>query len=49
MMVTFWLVVSREGLEGSFTTRAEAVDYMNELRGIGVSGLRIQQKDIDHG
>jgi len=49
MIVTFWLVMSREGLEGSFTSQADAAAYLKELREIGVSGLRIQRKAVEHG
>lgn len=45
-MTTFYLVMSTDGLEGSFTTRPDAEEYLRELRDIGVTGLRIATKDI---
>lgn len=37
----FYLVISDEGLEGSFQVEADAVGYLNELKEIGVTKLRI--------
>lgn len=45
-MTTFYLVVSSEGLEGSFLTRADADAYLSELRAIGVSGLRVEVREV---
>lgn len=44
--MTFYLVVSSEGLEGSFPVRADAEAYLRELREIGVDGLRIEVKEV---
>ena len=35
-MTTFYLVISSDGLEGSFTREAAAWAYLKELREIGV-------------
>ena len=46
-MTTFYLVKSSEGLEGSFTTAADAAGYRDELQAIGISGLTIHTKAVD--
>lgn len=43
---TFYLVMSAEGLEGSFTSEADADAYRRELRAIGIARLRIERKEI---
>ena len=45
-MTTFYLVFSAEGLEGSFTTEADADAYRRELRTIGIARLRIERKEV---
>lgn len=42
----FYLVMSRDGLEGAFPVRADAEAYAAELRSIGVAGLRIVPKEV---
>ena len=45
--MTFYLVISSDqGLEGSFPNREDAEAYLKELKGIGVTGLRIEVKDV---
>lgn len=46
MTKTFYVVLSRDGIEGCFPERADAEAYLAELRGIGVAGLRIEVREI---
>lgn len=45
-LMTFYLVIGEDGLEGSFATMGDAEGYLAELRDIGVRGLYIQTKTI---
>jgi len=45
--MTFWLVISTEGLEGSFPSEAEAWSYLKELRDIGILRVWIKKKVIN--
>lgn len=46
MVITYYVVLSAEGVEGCFPRRADAEGYMAELREIGVSGLRIDVRQV---
>jgi hypothetical protein len=45
-MTTFFLVMSTEGLEGSFTSESDALAYARELREIGISRVWIETREV---